>query len=102
MTVDPARAAGQFEHDGTTYYFCSKGCLAKFAADPQKYLSGTRPPPQATPASARQAPVIPVSSLKAPIAPPHSAPSQQPSRAAPASARQAAKAVTPKLEGEDV
>jgi Cu+-exporting ATPase len=44
MTVDPTRAAGQFEHDGTTYYFCSKGCLAKFAAEPQKYLSGTREP----------------------------------------------------------
>ncbi len=44
MTVDPARAAGQFDHDGTTYYFCSKGCVAKFAADPKKYLSGTREP----------------------------------------------------------
>ena len=42
MTVDPARAAGQFDHDATTYFFCSKGCLAKFAADPQKYLSGPR------------------------------------------------------------
>src|SRR5262245_25713513 len=44
MTVDPAHAAGQLEHDGTTYYFCSKGCLAKFAADPEKYLAGTREP----------------------------------------------------------
>jgi Cu+-exporting ATPase len=42
MTVDPARAAGRVEHGGTTYYFCSKGCVAKFTADPQKYLSGTR------------------------------------------------------------
>ena len=40
MTVDPARAAGHVEHDGTTYYFCSKGCVAKFKADPKKYLSG--------------------------------------------------------------
>jgi len=32
MTVDPARAAGHVDHDGTTYYFCSKGCAAKFAA----------------------------------------------------------------------
>jgi len=46
MTVDPAHAAGQFEYDGTTYYFCSKGCLAKFAADPAKYLSGPREPKQ--------------------------------------------------------
>jgi P-type Cu+ transporter len=44
MTVDPARAAGQMDHGGTTYYFCSKGCLAKFAADPAKYLSGVREP----------------------------------------------------------
>ena len=44
MTVDPARAAGHVDHDGTTYYFCSKGCAAKFAADPEKYLSGTREP----------------------------------------------------------
>ena len=58
MTVDPARAAGQFEHDGTTYYFCSKGCLAKFAADPQKYLSGTREPMSHAPA------VISLGSLK--------------------------------------
>ena len=44
MTVDPAKAEGQYEHDGTTYYFCSKGCVAKFAADPRKYLSGAREP----------------------------------------------------------
>ena len=44
MTVDPARAAGQVDHDGTTYYFCSKGCVAKFTADPKKYLSGAREP----------------------------------------------------------
>ena len=36
MTVDPARAAGHVEHDGTTYYFCSKGCVAKFTADPEE------------------------------------------------------------------
>ena len=32
MTVDPATAAGSYVHDGTTYYFCSKGCLQKFIA----------------------------------------------------------------------
>ena len=32
MTVDPEKAAGTFEHDGLTYYFCSKGCLEKFKA----------------------------------------------------------------------
>ena len=39
MTVDPSRAAGRVDHRGTTYYFCSKGCVAKFTADPERYLS---------------------------------------------------------------
>jgi Cu+-exporting ATPase len=38
MTVDPQRAAGAVEHRGQKYYFCSKGCAAKFEADPAKYL----------------------------------------------------------------
>ena len=44
MTVDPARAAATTEHAGTTYYFCSAGCAAKFRAEPEKYLAA----PQAT------------------------------------------------------
>lgn len=32
MTVDPTTAAGNFNHEGTMYYFCSKGCLQKFIA----------------------------------------------------------------------
>ena len=39
MTVDPARAAGQVEHQGQMYYFCSKGCAAKFTADPERFLA---------------------------------------------------------------
>ncbi len=39
MTVDPAKAAGHFEHKGTTYHFCSQRCLHAFSADPEKYLS---------------------------------------------------------------
>src|ERR1700732_2950414 len=38
MTVDPDRAAAQSLHDGRSLYFCSKGCAAKFAAAPEKYL----------------------------------------------------------------
>ncbi len=38
MEVTPAKAAGSFEYRGQTYYFCGKGCLAKFQADPLKYL----------------------------------------------------------------
>src|SRR5687767_14231556 len=30
MKVDPSTAAGSYSHEGTTYYFCSKGCLQKF------------------------------------------------------------------------
>ncbi len=41
MTVDPARAPG-IEHQGTTYHFCSKGCVAKFHADPQAYLAKSK------------------------------------------------------------
>src|SRR6185503_17565546 len=38
IQVDPARAAGRTEHEGKTYYFCSKGCLNTFQTDPKKYL----------------------------------------------------------------
>lgn len=37
MTVDPDRAAAQSARNGKTFYFCSKGCAAKFAAAPEKY-----------------------------------------------------------------
>jgi Cu+-exporting ATPase len=39
MEVDPETAAGSFEHGGTTYYFCSLGCLEDFREDPARYLS---------------------------------------------------------------
>ncbi len=39
MTVDPAKTAHHAAHDGTDYHFCSAGCLAKFTAEPAKYLS---------------------------------------------------------------
>jgi Cu+-exporting ATPase len=38
MTVNPAKAAGSSEHRGHTYYFCGAGCLAKFTAQPDRYL----------------------------------------------------------------
>jgi Cu+-exporting ATPase len=38
MTVDPARAAGQYEYKGTTYYFCAGSCLERFRADPEAAL----------------------------------------------------------------
>ena len=38
MTVDPASAAGSATHAGTAYHFCSRHCLAKFTANPDRYL----------------------------------------------------------------
>jgi P-type Cu+ transporter len=40
MTVDPDRAPAQSVHNGRSLYFCSRGCAAKFAATPEKYLDG--------------------------------------------------------------
>jgi Cu+-exporting ATPase len=52
MSVSPATAKGRHEHGGTTYYFCSPRCLARFQAEPEKYLPGeepARPAPLVTP-----------------------------------------------------
>lgn len=38
MTVDPATAAGSAEYQGATYYFCSRGCLKAFTANPADYV----------------------------------------------------------------
>ena len=43
MTVNPATAAGSTVHEGHSYYFCSKHCLQKFTAEPQKYLRKAAP-----------------------------------------------------------
>jgi Cu+-exporting ATPase len=42
MTVEPDSAAGQVEHEGRTYYFCSTRCQATFQADPAKYSARGR------------------------------------------------------------
>ena len=38
MQVDTETAQWTAEHDGQTYYFCSKGCMLDFKDDPAKYL----------------------------------------------------------------
>jgi Cu+-exporting ATPase len=38
MNVNPAKAAGIIDHNGKSYQFCSKGCVAKFQADPERFL----------------------------------------------------------------
>src|ERR1700693_108709 len=39
MTVDPSKAAAKQKLRGTTYYFCSRGCAARFAKEPEKFLA---------------------------------------------------------------
>jgi Cu+-exporting ATPase len=52
MSVDPAAAEHRFDHDGTTYSFCSAGCRTKFAANPARYLGPKSAPVQPPPAGA--------------------------------------------------
>ncbi len=53
MSVDPQHAAGSSVYQGKTYHFCSKGCVAKFEADPEKYLHpAAKPEPMPPLASA--------------------------------------------------
>ncbi|MDP3775127.1 MAG: heavy metal translocating P-type ATPase, partial [Gemmatimonadales bacterium] len=42
MDVAPEKAAGSLDHEGTTYYFCGKGCLEKFRAEPTRYSQGSK------------------------------------------------------------
>ena len=44
VTIEGAR--NTTVHDGTTFYFCSPKCLAKFTAEPLRYLK----PAEAAPA----------------------------------------------------
>ena len=48
MQIDPATAAGQIEHGGRTYYFCSLRCEERFRAQPDAYRGAT-PAPSAPP-----------------------------------------------------
>ena len=44
MEVDTATSQLSLEHDGTTYWFCGKGCLLEFQDDPRQV---PRPGPRA-------------------------------------------------------
>ncbi|HXH43156.1 MAG TPA: heavy metal translocating P-type ATPase [Bradyrhizobium sp.] len=50
MSVDPATSKHRFDHHGETFHFCSAGCRAKFAADPDKYLAENKAPEPEMPA----------------------------------------------------
>ncbi|HET7698968.1 MAG TPA: heavy metal translocating P-type ATPase [Vicinamibacterales bacterium] len=83
MVVDPAKAAGSSLHAGKTYYFCSKGCQARFDANPDLYLGPGRPP------AAMAAPVTlhrkhPAAPAGPPAAPPQPAAHAGPAHGAPA------------------
>jgi P-type Cu+ transporter len=53
MTVTPATAAGSASYAGKTYFFCSKHCVQKFQAEPEKYVGDkTRPADDAVRAEA--------------------------------------------------
>jgi Cu+-exporting ATPase len=47
MAVDTTTSQLSLEHDGTTYWFCGKGCLLDFQDDPDAFraadASGTVP-----------------------------------------------------------
>ncbi len=38
MSVAPETSAGEYEFEGETYYFCSKGCVTKFRQNPKSFL----------------------------------------------------------------
>lgn len=37
MQIKESKASGQFEHEGTTYYFCSTACQKKFEENSANY-----------------------------------------------------------------
>jgi P-type Cu+ transporter len=39
MEVDTATSTLSLEYDGTTYWFCGKGCLLDFQEDPEQFLA---------------------------------------------------------------
>lgn len=38
MDVDTERAQFTADHEGQTYYFCSRGCMLDFQDDPASYV----------------------------------------------------------------
>ncbi|MEP7338416.1 MAG: heavy metal translocating P-type ATPase, partial [Acidobacteriota bacterium] len=58
MTVNPATAAGSYEHQGKQYYFCSTHCLNKFRDNPETVLNPA-PKPSAPAAAEYTCPMDP-------------------------------------------
>jgi Cu+-exporting ATPase len=57
MKVMPPRAPATVQHAGRTWYFCGKGCAAKFEADPRKY-DGSSPAATVSAVTIKKAPEI--------------------------------------------
>jgi heavy metal translocating P-type ATPase len=38
MSVEPESAAGSYEYEGKTYYFCSQSCFQRFQTEPTKFI----------------------------------------------------------------
>ncbi len=51
MMVEPASPAASVRYEGRMYYFCSRSCVEKFKADPDRYLRGS--PGEAAQAASR-------------------------------------------------
>ena len=43
--VDPATTELSLGYNGTTYWFCGKGCLLEFRDDPETHLAPDHVPP---------------------------------------------------------
>jgi YHS domain-containing protein len=44
MEVNPQTAAFRVDHDGQTYFFCSRGCMLDFQEEPGRYLDPSYEP----------------------------------------------------------
>jgi Cu+-exporting ATPase len=60
MRVDPAHAAGCFDHAGRRFFFCSAGCRDEFAADPVRFLAESESESASSKAPAAAASLDPV------------------------------------------
>jgi len=59
MTVDPLEGTPNHDYHGHPYHFCSAGCQAKFAADPEHYLTVKDDPKPAPPGTLYTCPMHP-------------------------------------------
>ena len=59
MTVDPHVGKPTYDHQGHIYHFCSAGCQAKFAANPERYLNKQDEPEPAPPGTLFTCPMHP-------------------------------------------